>query len=350
MALSHLSLTDFRCFPTLELDLSDQLVIVGANGRGKSSILEAITLLALTRSPRTRSDSELIRADRETAIITGTVGPRKQVRIAVSTERERVIKRASLFGSVVPLTELVGTVQIVSFLPEDLELFTGPPKARRGLVDSLLLQRVGKQYAETLVAFHRALKQRNSLLAQRMPIDALRSTVGVWDSLLVGAATSIINQRIELSRELHETTARILAEMNVPLELELHYHSTVTDLMRFDELLTARLERDRELGSTSIGPHRDDLLLTVNGRPMVSASRGEQRAVLVALKLAEYERLAAGNADSAPIFLVDDVFSELDPVRRDIVAQRLVSRPCIITTADASTIPSTLSSLPRHEL
>lgn len=351
MSLSHLELTNFRCFPTFKLDLPDQLVLVGPNGRGKSSILEAITMLALTRSPRTRSDAELIRTGEAATTIEGTLGPRQTVRLVVQSDGQRVTKQVNRFGTMTQLADLIGTVRVVTFGPEDIELFTGPPRLRRRLIDDVLLQRSGRGYAQTLITYYRALKQRNSLLAQQLTLGALRDAVTVWDLLFSEAAGVIIQARQTLAVELETATRQFLEAMELPMKLELRYQTTVPELDRLPELLTARLERDRTIGSTSVGPHRDDLQFLLNGRPMASASRGEQRAVLVALKLAEYERLAAQSApDTQPRFLVDDVFSELDPSRRQTIAKYLAERPCIITTADQSLIPGELSSLPIHEL
>jgi len=348
MPLSRIELTNVRCFPDLAIDLPGQLVVVAPNGQGKSTILEAITMLALTRSHRTRSDGDVIRTDQTSATITGYLGPRQPLRIVLSRDRDRVVKQANRLGQIVPLTGLIGMIRVVTFGPEDTELMTGAPRLRRGLLDSLLLQR-NPTYSQTLLSFHRAVKQRNALLARGGSLETIRSAITVWDLLFVEAATAIIRERLALVAELEAATQRFLQTMNLPFTVTLRYQASVPDLDRFDELVAARLERDRDLGSTSIGPHRDDLAVTLNGRLVGNASRGEQRALLVALKLAEYERLAAG-ATEPPLFLVDDVFSELDADRRELVATHLADRPCIITTADAALIPTILSSLPRHTL
>ncbi len=364
MPLTHLSLTNIRCFESFDLDLPRQLVVTGPNGQGKSTLIEAISLLALTRSHRARHDGELIRTEPTpktpgvraqetpgvTATVAGTLGPRQIVRIALTATSSGLAKQANRFGRLTPLTGIVGLVRTVLFTPEELELLTGPPRLRRRLLDGLLLQRDGPPFAEQLLTFHRTLRQRNRLLATKLSLPDLQAQIAPWDTLYVAAATAIVAQRTTLLTELAAAAARQLAAMQLPLELAVSYQATVPEPERLDELLVARLERDQALGSTSIGPHRDDVVITVNGRPMTSASRGEQRAVLVALKLAEYERLAAADPTIEPIFLVDDVMSELDPDRRALIAAHLLSRPCVITTADPGALPSELAGLPRYEL
>lgn len=348
MPLQRLELTNVRCFENLSIDLPRQLIVVAPNGRGKSTILEAITMLALTRSHRTRSDGELIKTNETAASITGLLGPRQPLRIVISRDRDRVVKQANRLGQIVPLTGLIGMIRVVTFGPEDTELMTGAPRLRRGILDSLLLQR-NPTYAQTLLSFHRAVKQRNALLARGGSLDAIRAAITVWDLLFIESASAIIRERQALVAELEIATQTFIGTMQLPFTVSLRYQSSVPDLDRFEDLVAARLERDRDLGSTSVGPHRDDLAVLLNGRAVANASRGEQRALLVALKLAEYERLAAGSTEP-PIFLVDDVFSELDPDRRELVATHLVDRPCVITTADKTLIPDQLSSLPIYEL
>lgn len=350
MPLTHLSLQNIRCFPSLELELPRQLVITGANGHGKSTIIEAIGLLALTRSHRARHDSELIQTDQSVATVAATLGPRQVVRLALTTTGSGLTKQANRFGRLVPLTGIVGLVRAVLFTAEELDLLTGPPRLRRRLLDGLLLQRDGERFADELLTFHRTLRQRNRLLASRLSVSELRAQIAPWDALYARSARVIIEHRARLLAELREATAAQLAAMELPLALAMSYHATVPELDQLPELLVARLERDAALGSTSTGPHRDDLLLTINGRPMSSASRGEQRAVLVALKLAEYERLAVADPANEPIFLIDDVMSELDPERRAVIAAHLAARPAIITSADPAQLPSELAELPRYSL
>ena len=350
MPLTKLELTNVRCFPSLTLDLPRQLVITGANGHGKSTIIEAISLLALTRSHRARHDGELIATGQTVATVTAQLAPRQLVRLALTTTGAGLTKQANRFGQLVPLTGIVGLIRTVLFTPEELELFTGPPRLRRRLLDGLLLQRDGASFADRLLQFHRTLRQRNRLLTSRLSLFELRRQIAAWDALYASSATEILRCRIALLAELRTATQAQLAAMQLPLELSLSYHATVPQIEQLSELLVARLERDQQLGSTSVGPHRDDLLVTVNGRPMSSASRGEQRAALVALKLAEYERLAAADPANEPIFLIDDVMSELDAERRVLIASHLATKPCLITSADPTQLPRELATLSRHEL
>jgi DNA replication and repair protein RecF len=350
MSLTHLSLSNVRCFPSLELDLPRQLVVTGPNGYGKSTILEAISLLSLTRSHRARSDREVIRSPISgPAVVTGTVGPRQLLRLVLADQGGSLVKQAHRAGRAVSLSEFVGTVRTVLFTPEELELFTGPPRRRRGVLDGLLLQREGAVYAELLLTFHRSLRQRNALLNQRLTPTALRLAVAVWDELLGQTAEGIVARRETLSRELATATRERLEAMAVPLVPAFRYQTSVAP-DRFLDALSARLERDQALGSTSVGPHRDDLVVSVNGRPVTSASRGEQRSLLVAVKLAEADRLTAADPANPPLMLVDDVMSELDPDRRALVAAELLHRPCLVTSADPASLPDALRTLPRHEL
>jgi DNA replication and repair protein RecF len=280
--------------------------LTGENAAGKTNVLEALFLCSLGRSHRTIRDGEMVRAGELFASVAVDVdtrgGPRRIECKLFPGERKKItIDGAPLSRS----GELLGCLNVVMFAPEDISLVKDGPGERRRFLDMAISQ-LRPSYYYTLQQYNSALKQRNALLKDPngLDYDALES----WDEQLSVLGASIILNRMELVDRL-----AVIAEPNVSPQAS-------SDLAKTLRLaLSDTADRDAYRGSTSVGPHRDDLSLRVGGTDVrVYGSQGQQRTTVLSLKLAQLEILRAEKEDS-PVLLLDDVFSELDRNRQKML-------------------------------
>ena len=390
MRLNHLSLTNFRNYSRLELDLPDRLTVLqGANAQGKTNLLEAIHLLATGRSPRASAERELINwlavdgplpyarleADigegreaqrlelvlelappqrtRDSAAANGNNGPtiRKQVRI------NGVAKRA---------LDLVGRLRMVLFMPEDIGLVAGAPGERRRYLDIALCQ-VAHTYTRALGEYNRALAQRNALLKRLRDEGGDPSQLNFWDEQMAEQCSVLFHQRSQAVRDLDRIAASLHLDLTSGAErLRLvylpaldpepaagatprgsngkawllregapAYHAHSRDELREQFAKQLRRGRAREIaaGASLLGPHRDDVAFSVDGRDLRTyGSRGQQRTGALALKLAEVKMMQEAVGD-CPLLLLDDVMSELDAERRHMLLEALAGGTQAIVTA-----------------
>ncbi len=322
MQVTGVRLINFRNYASLALRPDAGLcVLTGENASGKTNVLESVFLCALGRSHRTMRDAELVKSGEPFGSVSLTLdtrgGPRQIDMQLVNGERRRVrIDGAQLSRS----GELMGCLNVVMFAPEDLEIVKGGPSERRRFLDMMISQ-LRPSYYYALQQYNAALKQRNALLKD--PMGAFAGALDPWDEQL-----SILGANITLIRAEHaELLSGIAATMHETLSdgreaLTVTYQpnmppvgpTELIDAMR--EALQDNAERDLRTGSTSVGPHRDDLLLRLDGTDARTfASQGQQRTVVLSLKLAQLELLRQQKED-APVLLLDDVFSELDRQRQ----------------------------------
>jgi DNA replication and repair protein RecF len=367
MYLSDLSLVDFRSYSEVELALqSGVTAFIGANGQGKTNLVEAIGYLAGLASHRVAQDAPLVRLGAERAVIRGTVVRDNRptlVEIEVTPGRTN---RARINRAPVPRPrEVLGLVRSVLFAPEDLALVKGDPAERRRFLDDLLVARAPR-LAGTRADYDRVLRQRNALLksasaavrASRGGIESLDlRTLDVWDTHLARSGADLLAARLELVEILRPLVAKsydAVADGIATGEARLDYRSSLgpdVELSPDRDLLmaaiieaTARFRRDEiDRGLSLFGPHRDDLVLGLGPMPAKGfASQGEAWSFALALKLASFDLLRANGDD--PILLLDDVFAELDVGRRDRLA-RLVgeAEQVLVTAAVAADVPETLA-------
>ena len=367
MYLSDLSLVDFRSYSEVELALeSGVTAFIGANGQGKTNLVEAIGYLAGLASHRVAQDAPLVRLGAERAVIRGTVVRDNRptlVEIEVTPGRTN---RARINRAPVPRPrEVLGLVRSVLFAPEDLALVKGDPAERRRFLDDLLVARAPR-LAGTRADYDRVLRQRNALLksasaavrASRGGIESLDlRTLDVWDTHLARSGADLLAARLELVEILRPLVAKsydAVADGIATGEARLDYRSSLgpdVELSPDRDLLTAaiieataRFRRDEiDRGLSLFGPHRDDLVLGLGPMPAKGfASQGEAWSFALALRLASFDLLRANGDD--PILLLDDVFAELDVGRRDRLA-RLVgeAEQVLVTAAVAADVPETLA-------
>ena len=304
--LRQITLRGFRCFETLRYEPGPGLnFLTGANAQGKTSILEAVCVLLRLRSPRTAHLAEAIRFGREAFSIEGLMG---DIRLSLNlTPPTRTLGLDGVTGSTV--REYLSTGRIVWFGSEDLTLVSGPAERRRKLLDSAGLQLDGS-YGQDLKNHDKALRSRNLLLRDGRP----RREVEAYDRPLSEAGDRILAARASLVASLEPLAAASCDGISRE-SLRLTYIPGA-DMPMLESLKASRDEEIR-LRQTRVGPQRDDVLLRINGLEASSfASEGQRRTVAVALKLAVAALLGSGNT-APPLLLLDDIFGELDPVRRD---------------------------------
>jgi len=353
-----LSVVDFRSYPGVELTLEPGVTaFVGPNGQGKTNLVEAVGYLATLGSHRVAHDGPLVRAGAERAIVRGMVvrdGRESLVEVEITPGKAN---RARLGGAPVSRArDVLGTLRTVLFAPEDLAVVKGDPAERRRLLDELLVARAPR-YAAVHSDYERVLKQRNALLKTsghaRRSGSSLR-TLDVWDAHLASAGAAVLAGRLELLEALRPLVDKSYSAVSGgggPALLD--YRSSLGDdppNSAEAEVLEAALSaalagaRDRELerGVTLVGPHRDDLLLSLGDLPAKGyASHGESWSFALALRLAAYDLLRADGGE--PVLILDDVFAELDDVRRSALAELVApAEQVLVTAAVAGDVPATL--------
>jgi DNA replication and repair protein RecF len=334
--VERLWLRNFRSYSSVDLELTQGLcAVVGPNGVGKSNLLEAVAYLALLESFRGAPTDALIRSGEDAAVVRGSVraDDREQLIEAeiVGSGRNRVqVNRQRL----VRARDLLGAVRITVFSPDDLALIKGGPSLRRTLLDQLLVA-VDPRNDALRSEFERALRQRNALLKQtrgRLD-DAASLTLEVWDAKLVAAGDELARRRAELVEQLEPIVATAYADVaGADAPISLRYEAPWRSIGLMAALQEARADELRR-GVTLVGPHRDDLTITLDGLVSRShSSQGEQRSLALSLRLASH-RLVHDVVGSPPILLLDDVFSELDPERSAALLRSLPTGQTLLSSA-----------------
>jgi DNA replication and repair protein RecF len=336
--LDRLWLTDFRNYLSAELAPAPQglTVITGSNGAGKTNLLEAIGYLATLRSFRGAPGDALVRVRAERAVVRGEV--RREGRTVlleaelVPAGRDRVqVNRQLLRRS----RDLLGALQVTVFAPDDLALIKAGPHGRRNYVDDLLAG-LHPRHDVLRSEAERIVRQRNALLKQaagnpRPPADVV-TTLHVWDQKLAEVGEALADAREDLVRALAPAMELAYAQVaERSAEVVATYHRSWTGSLA-NALVSSRTD-DLRRGTTTIGPHHDDLLISLGGLPSrTHASQGEQRSLALALRLAGH-RVVAATIGSAPVLLLDDVFSELDGDRAEALLGSLPEGQTLLTTA-----------------
>ncbi len=384
MHVRHLTVADFRSYPSAELPLEPGVTtLVGLNGQGKTNLVEALGYLATLSSHRVATDAPLVRFGATSAVIRGAVvrdGRETLVEIEINPGRAN---RARINRSPVSRPrDVLGTLRTVLFAPEDLALVKGDPGERRRFLDDLLVARQPR-WAGVRSDHDKILRQRGALLKSAAPVlrrgrggarpasdvagdaaerrESALHTLDVWDSHLAQVGSQLLYARLRLLRDLgpylgkaydevsagqsdarvayrsslREATAARIAAGEVPEPAELH-----------DEMLASLAEvrgQEVERGVCLVGPHRDDMVLTLGELPAKGyASHGESWSLALGLKLAAYQLLRHDLGDD-PVLVLDDVFAELDTGRRERLATMIGDcEQVIITAAVPEDVPSGL--------
>lgn len=321
MVLQELQLTNFRNYTKTLIQFNSGInILFGKNGQGKTNLLESIYYLALTKSFRTGNDRTLVRTNAEFFRIQGEFrtiqGRLWQSAIAYSPAQG---KRLVVNGEKIQkFSEYIGSLPVVILAPSDLEITQAGPARRRKFLD-IMLSQSARLYLHHLVEYRRALKQRNLLLQAGNPDDRLLDS---WDEALIGNGVVLMEKRLQAVRALDEMVKLHYRELSgTDDRVKMIYRSSVelnkepSPEQIFREALRRNRTKDAVLGVTTVGPHRDDLLFLINGKPLRSVgSQGEHKTFVIALKMAELEYLRKMHAET-PVLLFDDIFGELDEGR-----------------------------------
>jgi DNA replication and repair protein RecF len=345
-SVGHLWLTDFRCLREIDIELASGLTVLqGANGQGKTSLLEAVGWVARARSFRGVTDAMLVRSGATEAIVRAevTTSTRQQL-----FEAEiKAVGRNRILCNRQPVSrarDLHGLLRVTVFAPDDLSLVKGGPAERRDFLDEILAM-LAARYDAARSDFERVLKQRNALLRQGIRDDDARFTLDVFDDQLVHAGAELVRGRLRLLERLVPTVAQAYETLaldarpisatyvseSAPVPLTASDADAVEEQLR--EALTRKRRAEIDRGLTLVGPHRDELLLTIDGLDARhQASQGEQRTLALALRLAGH-MVVRELAGAAPVLLLDDVFSELDGQRAAALVRNLPPGQTLLTTA-----------------
>lgn len=383
MYVRHLTVANFRSYESAELPLSPGVTtLVGLNGQGKTNLVEAIGYLATLSSHRVASDQPLVRFGSDQAIIRGVVvrgGRETLVELELNPGRAN---RARLGRSPMQRPrEVLGTLRTVLFAPEDLALVKGDPSERRRFLDELLVSRQPR-WAGVRSDYDKVLRQRNALLKSAAPVlrkgsrhrtraadepvdDARASalhTLDIWNDHLAGVGSQLLYARLRLLRDLGPYLAKAYDEVSAgQSDARVSYKSSLRedlasaiaagevpeiDTLRSEILAALEEVRGREVerGVSLVGPHRDDVLLTLGELPAKGyASHGESWSFALGLKLAAYQLLRHDLGED-PVLILDDVFAELDSGRRERLAAMIGDcEQVLITAAVDEDVPSSLT-------
>ena len=371
--VTHLSLTDFRNYKTLEVDLHPGAnLFVGSNGQGKTNLVEALGYLSTLGSHRVSTEHAMIRQGQDAAIVRARLTHLEREVLAEVQINRSGANRAQVNRSAIKTRELPRFFSSVLFAPEDLAVVRGEPAGRRKFLDELLVLRTPRMSA-VIADYERVLRQRNTLLKSARTAGVREHQLGtleIWDERLVALGSEIVEARSRLVTELAPEvdvaySAIAGADHAARLSSYLSFFAPTADDDGADEAATRagvipaevaaeafraalagqrRSEIDR--GVTLVGPHRDDLVLSLNGLPARGyASHGESWSLALALKLASAAVLRRESTVGDPVLILDDVFAELDESRRTRLADAIAGfEQVLITAAVFDDVPSDLAT------
>jgi DNA replication and repair protein RecF len=341
--IDSIRLQKFRSYGDASFEFEKGVnIIVGANASGKTNLLEAILVLASGKSFRAK-DAELIKFSAPWARLDGFFGPHEHT-VKLVLHGDKAQKDFVADGKPFRRMVLDKTIPTVLFEPSHLQLVSRGPDFRRDYFDDIL-GRTQPGFKSLSANYRRALSQRNALLKQAP--SAAKKQLFAWNVRLSELGAQIVQKRVELANAVNITAPKSYGKIaNKRSKVELIYESPL-DTANYSSRLLAKLEAtesaDFERGFTSYGPHREDFILYLNKQPaQASASRGEVRSLLIALKIFELG-LIEKQRGGRPIFLLDDVFSELDGARRSHLVDYLKDHQTIITTTEADSVLSHFS-------
>ncbi len=348
MRVLSVQLRDFRTYTRAEAGIGESLTVVhGPNGAGKSNLLEALYYGCTARSPRTRNERELVRFGSQAArvsmqLLDGADAHELTVGFGSLGDDGQPVKRMTADGAPVERLLDVEARPLVSvFLPDRLELVKGPPAVRRAHLDQVVAA-TWPPRVDARRQYSRVLSQRNALLGRIRSGRASDATLATWDRELAARALELRAHRAEAVALLAEPFAERARTLGCNGELVLEYRprSRALDVEEYLHELRQRLPGDLERGFTGHGPHRDELAIVRDGRELrVYGSQGEQRLALLSLLLAERAVLASARR-RMPLMLLDDVMSELDAERRELLVSELrTGGQSVIATTDLAHVP-----------
>ena len=376
MIVTHLNLSDYRNYAVADVAMAPGAnLFVGRNGQGKTNLVEALGYLSTLGSHRVSTDSALIRAGQDAAVIRARLQHNGRDLLAEVQINRTGANRAQINRGQIKPRELPRYFSSVLFAPEDLGIVRGDPSARRRFLDQLLVLHTPR-LAGVMSDYERTLKQRNSLLksarASGLKPNQL-TTLEIWDDKLVSLGSEIIDERVDLVSALQQpirdayasvvgddhgpSLTPLLSIDGVDAELESVTGADEAPIVsagstadRFRAALARQRRSELERGLTLVGPHRDDILFGLNSLPVKGyASHGETWSFALALKLASAELLRRDSTSGDPVLILDDVFAELDLNRRARLAAAVAGyEQVLITAAVLEDVPEGLTAHTVH--
>ena len=358
--LNSISIRDFRNLERVDLELPREgAVVVGDNGHGKSNFLEAIYYLQILRSIRDARDQDLTRFDTSGFHISASAYTPDAHEISIGFDRNTKRKKVSIDGSEVKrLSDALGALPSVMFSPRDLELVSGPPTERRRFLD-LVLALTDRKYLNALQHYRANLSRRNAALrhAARRGSAANEQQVAVWEPALAEHGSLLIETRARWVADSAAEFSHLTERIGESGKAEMRYVSPFADSEARHDVLLAAFEEKRALdlrrGITHVGPHRDELELTLDGKDIrLFGSAGQQRSAAIALRMLEAGTLRR-HAGAEPLLLLDDPFAELD-IRRAarilvMLEERGLGQTILVVPREAD-VPPGLMQLDRLQI
>ncbi len=355
MNCNKINVNNFRNISHAEVEFCDGVnILIGENAQGKTNLLEAVFYTSVGRSFRSASNSQMIKFGCDIANISLDFRDSKRnqnISIKIFHDKQKQVEKNGI--RVDRLSEMIGSFRAVLFCPEHLSLIKDGPSERRAFLD-MAISRMYPMYIYSLQKYNQALKQRNALLktasADRQTFD---ETVEFWSEQLACEAAVISDMRLKFLRRAETYVEKFFSEMTGGTELpKINYHGSSgqdeeayfdreATKERYMKLLMSSHDREIYAGATLWGIHKDDIDIALNGKSArIYASQGQQRSLALALKLAEGE-ICREEFGDYPVFLFDDVLSELDGARRDYLINRMNGKQVIITTCEPDILKST---------
>lgn len=342
MFVSELELKNFRNFKDFKMKLHNNLnIIIGENAQGKTNLLESIYVSCFGKSFRTRNDKDLILNNDDIMYNYAKLNIKKRhteitVEYRIHKQLNKEIKINN--NSIKKLSEILGNIYVVLFSPEDLELVKGSPSIRRDFINREL-SNINLKYCGLLIEYKKILKQRNNILKN----DSInQQMLEIFTDQLIEKGVQIIIYRIDFINKINEISNKIHSDLTKQKEnLVVEYLSNISleNGKNYDKIeesyrkkIKSKMEREKRLGYTLVGPHRDDFSLFINNQEVKQfGSQGQQRTAALSLKLSEIE-LIKNETNEYPILLLDDVFSELDLQRQGSLLKIFEKTQTIITS------------------
>ncbi|MBE5911005.1 DNA replication/repair protein RecF [Pseudobutyrivibrio sp.] len=332
MIIKSIELENFRNYDSLNITFDENTTILfGDNAQGKTNILEAAYISGTTKSHKGSRDKEIIKFDKtESHIKTIISKNERDYQIDIHLRKNKSKGIAINRVPIKKATDLFGLINIILFSPEDLNIIKNGPSERRKFMDAELCQ-IDKIYLSDLSNYNKALNQRNALLKEIVYKPDLKETLSIWDEQLINYGKKIITRRQEFINDINIIVKDIHYKITGGKEnIDVSYEPNIEDIFFLDELVKNK-EKDMRFCQTSVGPHRDDIKITVDGIDIRKyGSQGQQRTCALSLKLSEI-KLVENTINDKPILLLDDVLSELDKNRQSYLLDNLVDTQTIIT-------------------
>ncbi len=358
MKIKSLVLTNFRNYKSLKVDFSDKInVFIGKNAQGKTNLLESIFYCCIGKSFKSIKDKDIINFDENEGYI-GLLAERKYRELKIEVKLSKLHKKNILINAlpIKKIGELIGEINVVFFSPSELKLVRESPEERRKFMD-IDISQTNKRYFYLLSRYEKILSNRNKLLKNSENIDFVKETIDIWDRAIVQTAKKIAFERKKFIDEIMPYTEKAQSYLSGGKEeIKLNYVCGCNVKLdekfeeNMDKLLKKNLEKDFKLGYTTIGVHRDDIDIFLNGVEVKSfGSQGQQRTVALSLKLAELESMYLRTGEY-PILMLDDVFSELDSERQARLLKFADRTQTFITCTDEKKITGKIFEIEKGKI